>query len=80
MLPSGENATELTEYECPVRMVFTCPETTSHKRISSQLALARVVPSGENATELTEDVCPVSACFACPETTSHTCTVTPLSL
>ena len=55
VVPSGENATEVTREIPPVSVYFICPVSTYHNRISFQLPLASVFPSGENATEVTEE-------------------------
>ena len=55
-VPSGENATDVTELECPCRgSPMAVPDAASHNRmvLSSEPEAMRV-PSGENATDVTE--------------------------
>jgi len=59
VVPSEEKVTELIEshnnLECPVRVLSTLPDATSHSlMVLSPLALARILPSGEKATDSTE--------------------------
>jgi hypothetical protein len=61
ILPSGLNATEVTEPAAPVRgWPMGLPVAASHSLIvPSALPEARSFPSGLNATELTEPAAPV---------------------
>ena len=54
-LPSGENATELTEEVCPWKGLSICqqPICASQTRIVSLEHDTMSLPSGENATDLT---------------------------
>src|SRR2546423_848313 len=71
-MPSGENATELTQEVCPSSGPSTiCPLCPSHTCIVESLEPETMrMPSGENATKLTELVCPSSGprtfCLLCP--------------
>src|SRR2546423_916701 len=66
-LPSGENATELTESEWPSSVCSAAPVTASQSLIvSSNDADATTLPSGENATDLTQPEWPSSVCSAAP--------------
>ena len=59
-VPSGENATELTQPECPSIGADDAPVPVSHSlSVSSQLPESTRVPSGENATELTRSGMPL---------------------
>ena len=59
-LPSGENATELTDQVCPWRGLPTWPPVCASqtRMVSSEEPDTMCLPSGENATELTDQVCP----------------------
>ena len=71
-MPSGENATALTESVCPARVATALPVAASHSRavLSSEPVRTRV-PSGENATAQTESVCPARVATALPVAASH---------
>jgi hypothetical protein len=60
-LPSGENATDVTESVCLVKgPAAVSPVTAFHTRIVPSFEPETMCrPSGENATEQTELVCPV---------------------
>jgi transposase len=52
--PSGANATDLTEPECPANVRISFPLATSHSfSVSSSLPESAVRPSGANATDQT---------------------------
>jgi len=55
-VPSGENATDLTESECPCRgSSMVAPDAASHNQmVLSREPEATCVPSGENETDETE--------------------------
>ena len=61
VLPSGLNATEVTEPVWPVRELPACrPAATGHNRTGPfMLPLARVLPSGLNATETITEYTPL---------------------
>src|SRR5436190_2128028 len=60
MRPSGENLTETTMSECPMKVRSSLPVATSHSlSVLSWLPDSAMRPSGENATELTMPECPV---------------------
>ena len=76
MLPSGLNATLLTQDVCPVSVSIDCPVTASHSRtVLSSLPLASMAPSGLKATLLISAVCPMSVAVDCPVLMSHRRTV-----
>jgi hypothetical protein len=53
-LPSGENATELTEYLWSFNVVTSFFDSTLHSLIAlSSLPEAKYLPSGENEIDLT---------------------------
>ena len=53
-VPSGENATDEIQWECPSRVLRWAPLTASHNQsVSSWDPDTICVPSGENATEVT---------------------------
>src|SRR6266702_4719541 len=60
--PSGENATDVTVFECPLNGPATVsPVVAFHTRIvPSSEPETMCWPSGENATDLTEDECPLN--------------------
>ena len=54
VLPSGENAAQLTVPVCPTRLNSSCMVATSQSFSSSGLPpLAKVLPSGEKAKQVT---------------------------
>ena len=59
--PSGENATEFTQPECPDSVRTTSPVAASHSlTVLSLDPLATHRPSGEKATDFTQYECPDS--------------------
>src|SRR5262245_32704896 len=59
-VPSGENATDLTSLECPLKVRRSRPVATSQSfSVLSQLPERTRVPSGENATDSTHPVCAI---------------------
>ena len=51
--PSGENATELTDFECPVKVRSSWPVATSHSlSVLSSLPDSAVRPSDAKVSEL----------------------------
>src|SRR5262245_55784020 len=77
-LPSLENATELTQFECPSSVSRSSPVTRSHSFTDrSELPLANNLPSGEKVTDLTAVVCPWSARRNSPVLASQSCTAPP---
>gem|GEM_PF-6113664 len=61
ILPSGLNATLVTEPLCPVRVEITLSVDRFHSlMVLSSLPEAKVLPSGLNATLLTEPLCKIS--------------------
>jgi hypothetical protein len=58
-VPSGENATERTQRECPLKVRMSAPVVASQSLIVLSLLLERTrVPSADHATELMiEPVC-----------------------
>ena len=51
--PSGENVTEWTESECPLRVTMLAPVLASQSRtVSSSNADKNLEPSGESAMDL----------------------------
>src|SRR6267154_391610 len=58
-LPSGENATELTQLSCPVRGARSgSPVSASHNRmVLSYDPDTMRLPSGENAADVTSPLC-----------------------
>src|SRR5215468_8830896 len=70
--PSGENATEKTASECPVKVRSSLPVATSHSlSVLSQLPDSAVRPSGANATEETAAECLVKVRSSWPVATSQ---------
>jgi hypothetical protein len=70
--PSGANATETTELECPVNVRISLPVATSHSlTVPSEAPESAVRPSGANATEWTVPECPLNVRISLPVATSH---------
>ena len=66
-LPSGLNATLLTQPVCPLRVRISWPVAASHTfTVLSQLPVAMRLPSGLNATLLTRPVCPLRVRISWP--------------
>ena len=74
-LPSGENATPITQSAWPSSTWVCRPLAGSHNRTPSRLALASTLPSGENATPFTTPVLPSSVPVGWPLAGSHSRTV-----
>ena len=54
VLPSGEKATDNTEFECPVKVPLIFIVSASHTfTVASKLPDTIVLPSGEKATDIT---------------------------
>jgi len=73
-VPSGENATDETQPECPCRgLPMAVPDAASHNRIVlSPEPETMCVPSGENATDETQSECPCRGSpMAVPDAASH---------
>eukprot|EP00828_Plagiopyla_frontata_P034456 TRINITY_DN4483_c0_g1_i5.p1 TRINITY_DN4483_c0_g1~~TRINITY_DN4483_c0_g1_i5.p1 ORF type:complete len:130 (-),score=1.36 TRINITY_DN4483_c0_g1_i5:162-551(-) len=73
IVPLLLNATELTQEECPVRVVISVQDSTFHSFIvlSIEDPLARIVPLLLNATEQTESECPVRVVISVQDSTFH---------
>jgi hypothetical protein len=73
-VPSEENATDVTESECPCRgSPMAVPDVASHNRMVLSLEPeAMRVPSEENVTDVTEEECPCrGSLMAVPDAASH---------
>ena len=72
MSPFGENETDVTEFECPMRVRSSCPLATSQSlTVRSLLAEAKMSPFGEKEIAVTRSVCPLSVRISCPLATSQ---------
>src|SRR5262245_44611743 len=73
-VPSGENATDLTELECASIVRTSCPLEVSHKLIVLALVDSRRAPSGEIATDWIGERW-LSVWITCPLAASHSLSV-----
>ena len=79
-VPSGENATEVTQSECPSKVRTRAPVAASHSfSVLSELPDSTRVPSGENATEMTASECPSKVRTRAPVAASHSFSVLSLA-
>src|SRR5207248_148889 len=75
-LPSGENATDVTQRKWPSSVCSGAPVTASQSlTVWSHEPDATSLPSGENATDVTRCEWPSSVCSGAPVTVSQSLTV-----